>query len=255
MRLEGKAIIVTGGAQGAGRVYSLAVAREGAKVAVADIQDGTETVRAIQQQGGEAISLSVDVAEETSTAEIARQTHERFGRIDVLINNAAVYRGIVLKPFDQISVEEWDRLMAVNLRGLFLCAKAVVPYMKRQGNGKIVNVSSGAALWGLPGMLHYVTSKAGVIGFTRALARELGRSGIAVNTLAPGFVLNESSRLLDAQKNMPLPSLAETAIARRSIRRDLLENDLVGTVIYLSSSDSDMITGQLINIDGGATMY
>ena len=255
MRLQNRVVIVTGGARGAGRAYALGLAREGAKVAVADLMDGSETVQAIEAQNGEAISVRTDVQEEASSTEMARKTHERFGRIDVLINNAAVYRGIVLKPFEEIRVEEWDQMMAVNLRGLFLCAKAVVPYMKRQGSGKIINISSSAVLFGLPGMLHYVTSKAGVIGFTRALARELGRIGVTVNAVAPGFVLNESSRQLDAEKKLPFGSLAKAARGARSVPKDLLEEDLVGTVIYLASSDSDMLTGQLLNVDGGSSMY
>ena len=255
MRLRERVVIVTGGAQGAGRAYALGLAREGARVAIADVADSSETVKAIEALGGEALTLSTDIREESSTGEMARKTHERFGRIDVLLNNAAMYRGIVMKPFDEISIPEWDQMMAVNLRGLFLCAKAVVPYMKQQGAGKIINISSGVALYGLPGMLHYVTSKAGVLGFTRALAREVGRFGITVNAVAPGMILNESSRIVDANKELPFRSMAEAARQGRATPRDLLEEDLVGTILFLSSPDSDMITGQLLNVDGGAIMY
>lgn len=255
MKLRERVAIVTGGAQGAGCAYALAMAREGARVAIADIADSSGTVKAIEELGGEALALSTDICEEISTAEMARKTHERFGRIDVLVNNAAMYRGIVMKPFDEISVAEWDRMMAVNLRGQFLCARAVFPYMKQQGAGKIINISSGVALYGLPGMLHYVTSKAGVLGFTRGLAREVGRFGITVNTVAPGMMWNKSSRMLDANKKLRFRSLAEASRQGRATPRDLLEEDLVGTILFLSSSDSDMITGQVLNVDGGAVMH
>ena len=233
----------------------MALAREGAKITIADIADGSDAVSAITQLGGEAIYVRTDVGEETSTAEMARKTHEHFGRIDVLLNNAALYRDIVIKPFEEITSSEWDRVMAVNLRGLFLCSKAVLPYMKKQRAGKIINISSSTVLYGLPGMLHYVTSKAGVIGFSRALAREVGRHGIAVNSISPGLVWNESSQQVDAKKQIPFRSMAETSRQGRAIPRDLLEQDLAGTVIYLCSDDSNMVTGQLINVDGGGSMY
>lgn len=255
MRLKERVAIVTGGAQGAGRAYALGLAREGAKVAVADVADASDTVQAIESLGGEALALLTDVREESATEEMARKTQDRFGRIDVLLNNAALYRGIVIKPFEEITIAEWDQMMAVNLRGLFLCAKAVVPYMKQQGSGKIINISSSTVLFGLPGMLHYVTSKAGVIGFTRALSRELGRFGIAVNAVSPGLVWNESSRLVEANKKLPFRPLADVARQGRAIPKDLLEEHLVGTILFLSSSDSDMMTGQLLNVDGGGSMY
>lgn len=255
VRLKDKVVIVTGGARGVGRAYALGLAREGARVAVADLEDGSETVKAIESQGGEAIGLLTDVREEPSTAEMAQKTCAQFSRIDVLINNAAIYRGTVMKPFEEITVPEWDQMMAVNLRGLFLCAKAVVPFMKEQRGGKIINIASSTVLFGLPGMLHYVTSKAGVIGFSRALARELGRFGITVNTVSPGLVWNESSRRVDREKKLPFRSLAEAARQGRAIPKDLLEEDLVGTIVYLCSNDSNMLTGQLINVDGGGSLY
>lgn len=255
MRLRNRVVIITGGARGAGRTYALGLAREGAQIAIADLADASDTVRAIQALGGEAIGISTDVREETCTAEMARKTYERFGRMDVLLNNAAFYRDIVMKPFEEIPVAEWDQMMAVNLRGLFLCSKAVVPYMKQQGGGKIINISSSSVFFGFPGMLHYVATKAGVIGFSRALARELGRFGITVNTVSPGLVWNESSRQVDAQKKLPFRSLADAARQGRAIQKDLLEEDLVGTILFLCSRDSDMLTGQLINVDGGGTLY
>lgn len=255
MRLEGRVAIITGGAQGAGRSYALELAREGAKIAIADIADGSDAVNVITQQGGKAIYVRTDVGDEASATEMARRTHERFGRIDILLNNAALYRDIVIKPFEEITSSEWDRVMAVNLRGLFLCSKAVIPYMKKQRAGKIINISSSTVLYGLPGMLHYVTSKAGVIGFSRALAREVGRHGITVNSISPGLVWNESSQQVDAKKQIPFRPMAETSRQGRAIPRDLLEQDLAGTVIFLCSDDSNMVTGQLINVDGGGSMY
>src|SRR5262247_674486 len=193
-RLEERVIIVTGGAHGIGRAYCEGLAREGARVVVADIDDrGAETVaEALSAGGQEALAVQVDVAQAEATEHMAQAALAQFGGLNGLINNAALFQRPAMSrvPFEQISVEEWDRLMAVNLRGLFLCARAVVPAMKRQRYGKIVNISSGTVFYGAPNAAHYVTSKAGVIGFTRALARELGEFQITVNAIAPGLVIS-----------------------------------------------------------------
>ncbi len=252
MRLKDKVIIVTGGGVGIGRAYSLALAKEGAKVVAADIQDGEakKVAEEIKKDGGEALPVHVDVTSAEKTRAMAETTLRNYGRIDVLVNNAALYSTIKKKSFMEIGVEEWDQVMAVNLRGLLLCVQAVYPAMKRQGKGKIINISSGTALGGTPFFLHYVTSKAGVIGFTRALARELGGDNICVNAITPGLTVSSPE-----QEATLTPAQREDRRRKRSFQRDQYPQDLVGTVIFLSSADSDFITGQTINVDGGANMY
>ncbi len=252
MRLTDKVIIVTGGGVGIGRAYALGLAKEGARVVVADIQEAEakKVAGEIQLQGGEAFAVSVDVTSPEKTRAMAEATLRKYGSIDVLVNNAALYSAIKKKPFSEISEEEWDRVMAVNVKGLFLCVQAVYPAMKSQGKGKIINISSGTALGGTPFFLHYVTSKAGVIGFTRALARELGPDNIAVNAITPGLTISGPQ-----QEGVLTSEQLQDRRRRRSFQRDQYPQDLVGTVIFLSSVDSDFITGQTINVDGGANMY
>ena len=191
-RLKDRVIIVTGGANGIGRAYCEGLVKEGAKVVIADIdqQAGEDLARTLGEGGHDALAITVDVSEPAATEDMVQATIDRFGRIDGLINNAALFQRPAMSrvPFDEIPVEEWDRLMAVNLRGIFLCCKSVVPHMKENRSGKIVNISSGTVFFGSINLLHYVTSKAGVIGLTRGLARELGEFNINVNAIAPGLV-------------------------------------------------------------------
>jgi len=252
MRLKDKVIIVTGGGVGIGRAYSLALAKEGARVVVADIQEeeAKRVANEIKQGGGEASALPVDVTSVQKTRTMAEAALQKFGCIDVLVNNAALYSAIKKKPFTEIGEEEWDRVMAVNLKGLFLCVQAVYPAMKKQGKGKIVNISSGTALGGTPLFLHYVTSKAGVIGFTRALARELGPDNICVNAITPGLTISGPQ-----QEGVLTAEQLQDRRRRRAFQRDQYPQDLVGTMIFLCSADSDFITGQTINVDGGQHMY
>jgi len=252
-RLDDKVIIVTGGGQGIGRAYCQGLAGEGAKVVVADI-DGRaadQVAQALGESGQDALAVVADVTQQDATQRMAQEVKERFGRIDGLINNAAMYQRANMSrgPFEEISVEEWDRLMSVNLKGLFLCARAVVPHMKEQGAGKIINISSGTVFFGSPQILHYVTSKAGVIGFTRALARELGEFNINVNAIAPGLTMS--------MDDMPADMMArnEQRLTARSLRRNEMPEDLVGTAIFLCSQDSDFMTGQTLVVDGGAQMH
>jgi NAD(P)-dependent dehydrogenase (short-subunit alcohol dehydrogenase family) len=250
MKLKGKVAIVAGSARSLGRAYALRLAQEGAKVVVADILDGQETVDAITKGGGEALYIHTDVTSEKSTQEMAQKTTERFGRIDILINNAALFSTIVKKPFYEIPAEEWDAVMAVNLKGPFLCAKAVYPQMKRQGKGKIINVSSGAFFKGLPHFLHYVVSKGGNVALTRSLARETGEAGICVNTIAPGYIETEYFK----EHPQDPPEVIKAIVASRCLKRAGTPEDLTGTIVFLSSDDSDFITGQTIIVDGGSVL-
>ena len=247
MRLKGKVAIVTGGAQGIGKVYALRLAAEGAKVAVTDILDTGPVALEIAEQGGEALALRNDVADPESAEAMARDTVERFGRIDALVNNAALFAPIPTRPFEEIPLDEWDQVMSVNVKGLFLCSRAVAPYMKAQGSGGIINISSTTTLKGVPGLLHYVSSKGAVTAFTRALARELGDFGIRVNTIAPSYTLSEGV-LAKGQQNL-------WVAATRAIKRESYPEDMAGTLVFLVSDDSAFVTGQMIVVDGGSFMH
>jgi 3-oxoacyl-[acyl-carrier protein] reductase len=251
--LDGKVAIVTGGGHGIGKAYCEALAQNGAAVVVAEVDgDAAErTASALRNGGARALEVQTDVASESSTQAMAQRTLQAFGRIDVLVNNAAVFATIPISrvPLEDISVDEWDRVMAVNLRGIFLSCKAVLPAMRQQGYGKIINISSGTALSGSPTRIHYVTSKGGVLSFTRTLAREVGPSGIRVNAIAPGSTLSEENPSEDIIR------LRQQRLEDRAIRRVQVPVDLVGTVIFFASPASDFITGQTLVVDGGATMH
>ena len=249
MRLKDRVVIVTGGSKGIGRVYCLGVAAEGARVVVADVADPKSTVEEVEARGAQALGVACDVAREEDTLRLATETLARFGRIDVLVNNAALYGPLKRRPFMEIPVDEWDRVMAVNLRGLFLCSRAVFPAMKGQGAGAIINIASGTFFKGVPHYIHYTTSKGGVVGFTRSLARELGDFGIRVNAIAPGFTLSGEN-----EKNMPDEGKAAN-VRVRMLKRAEVPEDLVGTLIFLASDDSRFITGQTIVVDGGGSVH
>ncbi|MFQ5914753.1 MAG: SDR family NAD(P)-dependent oxidoreductase [Nitrospinota bacterium] len=247
MRLKDKVVIVTGAARNIGSVYAIGLAREGAKVVAADILDSAKTVGEIEANGGEALPLSVDVTGEEATRRMAEVTREKFGRIDGLLNNAALYHDLSQKPFYEISGEEWDRLMAVNLKGLFNCCKAVFPSMKEQGYGRILNIASNTVYKGTEGLLHYVTSKAGVVGFTRALARECGKHGINVNAVAPDYIPHEKDNRERPEHDLMIQK-------SRIIQRREAPEDVLGSIIFLLSSDADFIAGQTILVNGGAVL-
>ena len=249
MRLEDKVVIVTGGAKGIGRAYCLGMAAEGAHVVVADVADPKSIVQEVEARGAQALGVSCDVSREEDTLRLATETLARFGRVDILVNNAALYGPLKRRPFMEIPIEEWDRVMAINLRGLFLCSRAVFPAMKAQGAGAIINIASGTFFKGVPHYIHYTTSKGGVVGFTRSLARELGEFGIRVNAIAPGFTLSGEN-----EKNMPDAGKAAN-VGMRMLKRAEVPEDLVGTVIFLASDDSRFITGQTIVVDGGGSVH
>jgi len=248
--LKDKIIIVTGGAHGIGKAYSMGFARAGARVAIADIDKLAADQAATQiltESGAETLALHTDVAEEKSTKDMAAATLKHFGRIDVLINNAAVFSVVPMNRgrIETIDAEEWDRLMAVNLRGLFFCCRAVLPAMRKQNSGKIINIASGTVFAGSPGRIHYVTSKAATIGFTRTLAREVGEYNINVNVLAPGNTLSEENPTEETIR------LRESSAGLRVLKRVQVPQDVVGAMLFLASPLSDFITGQTINVDGG----
>jgi 3-oxoacyl-[acyl-carrier protein] reductase len=252
-RLKDRVIIVTGGAHGIGRAYCRGLAAEGAKVVVADLDiDAAEAVvRSLGESGSDALAVRADVSQAEDVDAMAQAAADRFGSVDGLINNAAVFQVPAMSrvPFEQIPIDEWDRLIAVNLRGVFLGCRAVVPYMKAQGRGKIINISSGTVFHGSANSAHYVTSKAGVIGFTRSLARELGDHNINVNAIAPGLTLSLEEMTEDRLQ------MSRNRAQARSIKRDQEPEDLVGTAVFLCSPESDFITGQTIVVDGGAQMH
>jgi NAD(P)-dependent dehydrogenase (short-subunit alcohol dehydrogenase family) len=254
VRLKDRVALVSGAARGIGQVYCLALAREGAKVVAADILSCAETVAKVEEAGGEALGITVDIANTESTQSMANQTLRRFGRIDILVNNAAVL--VKPTPFDQIPESDWDRVMAVNIKGMWQCCKAVVPVMRQQGKGKIINISSDTIWHGTPLRLHYVASKGAVFAFTRALARELSGTGINVNTITPGFTLTEGNReTIDPETITYIQAVLAGETGMQIIRRNEEPSDLAGTVMFLASDDSDFITGQAINVNGGSTHY
>ena len=243
MSLEGKVAVVTGGAQGIGRAIAAGLAAEGARIVIADLQRAEEAAAAFD--GG--VGLTVDVASEEDVARMADETIERCGRIDVLVNNAGLYASLPMRPFTEIPVDEWRQVMDVNVLSMFLTCRAVVPHMRAQGGGKIVNISSGTPFRGVPFVLHYVTSKGAIVALTRALAREVGKDSVLVNCVAPGFTLSEG---VQAHPEV-LEQLRDVSVAARTLQRDQVPDDVVGAVVFLAGPGSDFITGQTIVIDGG----
>lgn len=246
MRLKGKVIIVTGAAQGLGRAFALSLAKEGAKVVAVDIADCGATVGEITGSGGSAKSLHADVSSAEETLKMAEETVKAFGRIDVLVNCAAIVSALRRKPFFEIDPAEWDRVMAVNVKGPWLCARAVFPHMRKQGKGRIINFSSETFFTGSHGFVHYVASKGGVVGLTRSLAIELGPHNITINAIAPGLTESETAHAIG--------DVAKYDVSRTPMGRLEQPGDLVGALVFLASDDSDFITGQTVLVDGGRVM-
>ena len=228
-------VVVTGAASGLGAVYCRELAAAGYAVVGADVApvEGVD------------LAVEVDVTDRAATERLANATLERFGRIDALVNNAAVYSSIVKQPFEEIPDDEWDRVMAVNVKGAWLCARAVAPAMRRQGRGKIVNVSSTTVPTAPPGFAHYVASKAAIVGLTRALARELGPDGICVNTLTPDYIA------FDRDYDNRQPEMASALAAQRVFAREQTPEDMVGALLFLVGRGSDFVTGQNVSVNGG----
>ena len=249
-RLDNRVAIVTGGAKGIGRHYSFALAGEGARVMIADIIDGSDVAAEIAgKHGANSVAAEIcDVSDERAVQRLVARALERFGRIDVLVNNAALYAPLPEQKFTEIDAGLWDKVMAVNLRGTFLVSKHVALEMAKRRYGKIINIGSGTALRGIPWLMHYVASKGGIMAMTRAMSRELGDDGIRVNTLMPGFTLSDS---IVNENPGHVETARNRAVASRALKRDMLPEDLLGALIFLASADSDFVTGQTIAVDGG----
>ncbi|MBI3089793.1 MAG: 3-oxoacyl-ACP reductase FabG [Candidatus Tectomicrobia bacterium] len=247
-RLRGKVIIITGSARGIGRAYAERCAAEGARLVVADVIPTQAAVDAITKAGGEAIGVACDVSRAASVEAMAGAARQAFGGIDVLVNNAAMFATIRFGKLQDLDEQEWDRVMAINVKGPWLCVKAVLPAMIEGGGGKIINIASSTVYTGVPNFLHYVTSKGAIVAMTRAMARELGRHNITVNAIAPGYTMSTGTEHNPEKVN-------ENTIRSRALRRTQYPEDLVGTLAHLASDDANFITGQVISVDGGEGMH
>ncbi|MEE2996187.1 MAG: 3-oxoacyl-ACP reductase family protein [Pseudomonadota bacterium] len=245
-RVKDKVAVITGAAQGIGETYAKALAGEGAKVVISDIDNPNRAVEEIQSSGGTAMGVIADVTDDTSLAALVATTESEFGNIDILVNNAALFTALRITPIMEMSNDEWDRTMKVNVRGTLQTTKAVVPSMVKNGGGKIINISSGTFYYGGPGMAHYVCSKGAIIAFTRSASREFADKNILVNCIAPGLTISEG-----VDNHPDLHVAREPTVQSRAIKREMVPEDINGTLLFLASDDSDFITGQTYNVDGG----
>ncbi len=250
MKLKGRVAIVTGGGSGIGKAIAARLAQDGATLVIADLNNAAQAAAAIGAGGTPTLGFETDVTSEPSVQAMVDEVVRKFGRIDILVNNAAYFSSIPMQPFEKISVGDFMKAMNVNVLGTFLCCKAAVPHMRSQGGGRIINLGSGAPIKGNPFFLHYVTSKGAVITMTRALAREVGKDNITVNALAPGFTLSEGIMANPEHMKRDRQAMNRT----RAIPRDQHPDDLVGTVSFLASDDAAFLTGQTIVVDGGSAM-
>ncbi|OGT81111.1 MAG: dehydrogenase [Gammaproteobacteria bacterium RIFCSPLOWO2_02_FULL_61_13] len=250
MGLMGKTAIVTGGAMGLGKAFAKRLAADGANIVIADLRNAEDAAAEIGAPGGRAIGVATDITREEDVALLTEAAMRAFGRIDILVNNAAYFARTKEGRFEDIGLDEWQRMLNVNIIGTYLCCRAAVPHMKQQGGGRIIVVSSGTAIKGAAGHIHYATSKAGLIGFTRSLARELGKDGITVNAVAPGLTLSDGVIARGVTSAQQLESQRKS----RAIPRDEHPEDLVGAVSFLASGDSAFMTGQTLVVDGGSVM-
>ncbi len=251
-QLEGKVAVVTGGALGIGAAYCKRLAEEGAKVVVADIEDGSSVVGVIEQAAGNAIFVETDVTSEKANMNMADKAVEAFGRLDILVANAGLYTHLKRHPSLEETVDEWDAVYNVNVKGVWLGAKACIPEMKKNGYGKIVNIASTAAFQGTPGITRYAASKAAVVGITRSMAREYGDDGICINAIAPGPIETETGKQYETEESI---ERRLTSGKKRALGRNGMPGDVVGLCVFLSSDKSDFMSGQTVVVDGGGTLW
>jgi len=247
--LNDRVVIITGAGQGIGRVFAKAFALAGARAVIAERNEksAASVAEEIMRAGGQALAVTTDIADPASIDEMIEVVEDQYGRIDVLVNNAAIFSTLEMRPFEQIPLQEWEQVLRVNITGQMLCARAVLPAMRRAKWGRIINMASGAVTLGRPGYLHYITSKSALVGMSRSMARELGKDNITVNAILPGAVFTEIER------KTVTPEWKERVISMQCVPRAQTPEDLVGTVLFLACEGSAFITGQTINADGGAT--
>jgi NAD(P)-dependent dehydrogenase (short-subunit alcohol dehydrogenase family) len=245
--MEEKVAIVTGAAQGIGRAIADGLSAAGARIVVADLRGADEAAASFP----DGVGITADVANEDDVQRMVDEVVERCGTIDILVNNAGLYASLEMRPFDEIPLDEWRKVMDVNVASMFLTCRAVVPVMRDHGGGKIVNISSGTPFRGVPFLLHYVTSKGAIVAFTRALAKELGKDNVLVNCVAPGFTMSAG---VEAHPEV-IEKLRDVSVSARTLQRDQVPDDVVGAVVFLCGPGSDFITGQSIVIDGGQTFH
>ncbi|MGD0714055.1 MAG: glucose 1-dehydrogenase [Gaiellaceae bacterium] len=245
--LDGKVAVVTGAAQGIGRAIAEGLAAEGARIVVVDLAGAEEAAKSFS----DGVGITADVSNEADVQRLADETVERCGSIDILVNNAGLYASLEMRSFEQIPLDEWRRVMDVNVASMFLMCRAIVPVMRANGGGKIVNISSGTPFRGVPFLLHYVTSKGAIVALTRALAKEVGKDNVLVNCVAPGFTMSAGVQ----SHPEVVEKLRDVSISARILQRDQMPQDVVGAVVYLSGPGSDFVTGQTIVIDGGQTFH
>jgi len=241
--LDGKVALVTGAAQGIGRAIADGLAAAGAQIAIADLRGADEAASAYP----DGVGVTGDVSDERDVERLVQEVVERCGGVDILVNNAGLYASLEMRPFEQIPLDEWRKVMDVNVASMFLMCRQVVPLMRERAGGKIVNISSGTPFRGVPFLLHYVTSKGAIVALTRALAKEVGKDGVLVNCVAPGFTMSAG---VEAHPEV-VEKLRDVSVSARTLQRDQVPEDVVGAVVYLCGPGSDFVTGQTIVIDGG----